>query len=359
MTTSLSQIEADVVEALSCFLAKEAPLPRNIAAAQSPAGFDRQILERLASLGLFGLSNSIEAGGLGLTSRLAGSCCAEAGRVLLGGPWLELLLAARLLERAGATGALEDVITGSLLVSMPLASSVWLRPPEVLATGEHARFAGGSCEVGFADGVGEWLVPARDTASGALLLVRVPAAPDRAVPRRGFSVLSRSSDVELADAEGTVLAGLDDRLVEAHLLDVARLLSCVSVGATREVLAAAVGYAKQREQFSRPIGSFQALQHRLADVFIDLEHTQNLVSAALDPVPPEEVRVLSAMAKVASDRLAVTSAETALQVHGGLGFTWELPVHHYLKEALRRRALPQPTAAYRQGLRELVLSYRI
>src|SRR5260221_3497100 len=90
--------EVEVVGALSDFLAKEAPLSRGIQASQSAMGFDRRLLESLSSLGFFRLSSDPDTGGLGLSQRLVGACCAQAGRVLLGGPWFEQLLAARLLE---------------------------------------------------------------------------------------------------------------------------------------------------------------------------------------------------------------------------------------------------------------------
>ena len=354
-----NQTEVEVVDALSDFLAKEAPLERSLQAAQSPAGFDRGVLEHLSSLGFFALSSGSAAGGLGLSQRLVGACCAQAGRVLLGGPWFEQLLAARLLETTDATGLLNELLPGSVLASLPLAASAWRDPPHVMVSGVRARFASGTCMLGFADSVDAWLVPAGNPMTGATVLVRVRPEPARAEPRRGFSTLWREFEVRLAGAEGEVVAEIDDGRREAHLLDSARLLALVSVGATAAVLESATEYAKVREQFGRPIGSFQAIQHRLADVFIDLEHVQSLAAATLDPAEQQQAHRLVPMAKVAADRLAVSSAGTALQVHGGLGFTWELPVHHYLKEALRRRTVPQQTAVYRGQLREQAISYNL
>ena len=353
------QTEAEVVEALSDFLAKQAPLARSLQAAESATGFDRPLLEHLSSLGFFRLSGGSAAGGLGMSQRLVGACCAQVGRVLLGGPWFEQLLTARLLETAGATGLLAEVLSGSVLASLPLAASAWRNPPQAKISGGRALLVGGSCVLGFASGVDAWLVPAGDPATGALMLVRVRPEPARAQPRRGFSVLWREFDVQLAGAEGEVVGELDADRREAHLLDTARLLALVSVGATAAVLESATDYAKLREQFGHPIGTFQALQHRLADVFIDLEHVRSLAAATLDPVEQPHLHRLVPMAKVAADRLAVSSAGTALQVHGGLGFTWELPVHHYLKEALRRRTVPQQTAVYQGQLRAQVLSYNL
>jgi alkylation response protein AidB-like acyl-CoA dehydrogenase len=353
------QTEIEVVDALSDFLVKEAPLTRSLQAAQSATGFDRPLLEQLSSLGFFRLSGDSETGGLGLSQRLVGACCAQAGRVLLGGPWLEQLLAARLIEATGTTGLLAELHLGSVLVSLPLAASAWRNPPQVTVSGGGLQFVSGSCVLGFADSVDAWLVPAGNQATGAMTLVRVRPEPAWTRPRRGFSLLWREFEVQLAGAEGEVVDEFDAGRREACLLDIARLLAMVSVGATAAVLESATQYAKLREQFGRPIGSFQALQHRLADVFIDLEHVKSLAAATLDPAEQRRLHQLVPMAKVAADRLAVSSAGTALQVHGGLGFTWELPVHHYLKEALRRRTMPQQTAVYRGQLRQEALSYKL
>jgi len=355
----MSGTDIEIVDALRAFLAKKATLPHALEQAESPAGFDRRLLQHLAELGFFEVASTSEVGGLGCSPGLMGSCCAEAGRVLLGGPWFEQLLTVRLLEGAGRSDLLDEVIVGSVLYSLPLASTSWLRPPVVALEDGRARFAAASSELGFAAGVDAWLVPAHDAATGAIVLVRLAPDPARVSRRRGFSVLWPAFDALLDDASGEVVAEIDDRLVATHLLDTARMLACVSVGATETVLARATEYAKQREQFGRPIGSFQSLQHRLADVFIDLEHTRSLVTATWDPAPFERRQLLSAMAKVASDRLSVMAAETAVQVHGGAGFTWELPVHHFLKEALRRRTLPESTGWYRLWLRNSVMNYNL
>src|SRR5882724_10066024 len=147
------QTEAEVVGALSDFLAKEAPLARSLQAAESAAGFDRPLLEHLSSLGFFRLSSDSEAGGLGLSQRLVGACCAQAGRVLLGGPWFEQLLAARLLETPVASGLLDELLRGSVLVSLPLAAAAWRATPQATVTNGRARFGTGSCVLGFADSV--------------------------------------------------------------------------------------------------------------------------------------------------------------------------------------------------------------
>jgi alkylation response protein AidB-like acyl-CoA dehydrogenase len=356
--SSLGQTEREVVEALGEFLAKEAALEDGLAAANSTRGFDPNLQRSLAKLGFFGVSIPPELGGLGLPSRVAGEFCVESGRVLLGGPWLEQVLAVSLLGTGGVSQLLADLLAGTLLVSLPLDQVAWRRPPVAEVDGPNARFSAGRFEIGFAVGVDGWLVPARNEARDTAVLVHLTQDPGRCNTGRNWSELSLSYDVDVTGARGTVLGDLADGVVSQHVLTTARLLACVSVGSTEALLATTTSFLQLREQFGRPLGSFQALQHKMADVFIELEHTRSLVRGCFEPMPDAQLKVLVAMAKVAADRLSVGAAERALQAHGGLGFTWELPIHHYLKEALRRRTLPQPTALYREDLRRILIEER-
>jgi alkylation response protein AidB-like acyl-CoA dehydrogenase len=357
-TPTLDPTAREIVEALAHFLAKEAPLARSLQASETADGFDREAFQGLAELGFFGVTSDAAVGGLELAPGVRGAFCVEAGRVLLGGPWLEQLLAASLLVSPVQRDLLEAVIGGSTTVSVPLAAGAWARPAAAEVVDGDARFVGGTCELGFAPAVDGWLVPARAERSGEVVLVHLAADADRATARRRWSDVWQSHDVELGGAEGAVVARLDAAAVAATGLDVARLLASVAVGASEAVLDLTVDFLGGRVQFGRPLGSFQALQHRMADVYIDLEHTRSLVRAAAASVGADD-EVRAVMAKVAADRLGVTAAQSALQAHGGLGFTWELPVHHYLKEALRRRSLPQPTSSYELELRRSVVEYRI
>jgi alkylation response protein AidB-like acyl-CoA dehydrogenase len=347
---SLDETDLEVIEGLSAFLAKEAPLSHNLQAARSPDGYDPTLLQRLGAIGFFGITGPGEDAPV-LSTAVIGALCQESGRVLLGGPWLEQLLAARLLERAGDRPFVDAVTSARTLVSLPLAGDAWLRPPAAEVELDRARLVDGCCQIGFAQAVDAWLVPARDLAKPRLVLVRLRPDSCRARRTRAWSDLWHGSEVGFSDAEGTVVAEIASKVVNEHLLDSARLLACTAVGSTEALLASTTDHLKQRQQFGRHLGAFQALQHLMADVFIELEHTRSLVRATLRPLPIDEFARYVAMAKIASDGLALRSAERALQAHGGLGFTWELPVHHYLKEALRRRTLPQPTELYRRELR--------
>jgi acyl-CoA dehydrogenase len=105
-----------------------------------------------------------------------------------------------------------------------------------------------------------------------------------------------------------------------------------SVGVGSRALAMAVDWAGERHQFGRAIGSFQAVSHRCADMLVALEGARSQVLAAAD-VDPDESDVLVDLATAAALDAGVAAAEGALQIHGGIGFTWEHPVHLLLRRA--------------------------
>jgi alkylation response protein AidB-like acyl-CoA dehydrogenase len=116
----------------------------------------------------------------------------------------------------------------------------------------------------------------------------------------------------------------------------ARALLCVEQAAlARHALETAVAYTSTRRQFGRPVGSFQALKHRMAEVWLATTSAEAAAMAALDSASrgSEDAATVTAMAKVFTSDVAVRAAEEMLQLHGGIGMTWESPVHLYLKRA--------------------------
>jgi len=145
-----------------------------------------------------------------------------------------------------------------------------------------------------------------------------------------------------------------DALVDRALV----VLAADAAGAARSVLALAVEYAKQRVQFGRPIGSFQAVKHTLANMFVRTEAALAAVEGAaeaLDSDPATARRAVAVAASYARDA-AVRVAGDAVQVHGGIGFTWEHDCHLYLKRTTLDAALLGDSATHRERLAALVLA---
>ncbi|MEU3406407.1 acyl-CoA dehydrogenase family protein [Streptomyces sp. NPDC006670] len=335
------------------------------AAVRTDAGHDPELWQRLSrQLGLPGIAVAEEYGGVGCTPADLALACEETGRVLLPSPLLATAaLAAPLIgalgtdaQRAALLPALAaGELTAALAVPGPaLATALAL-------TGDNAPgdWAGGGRAGGVqarADGdswrlYGE-VAQVLDGHSAGLLLV--------AAHTGGFARARTLLFLVRGDAPGLVRsrqATLDEtrpqgrvelRHVEAELLGedaqggpgpdplpalaatgllAASVLAAEAVGAAGQALARTVEYVGRREQFGRPVGSFQAVKHRLADLYVQVQAARSAAYyAAWDPG-----QGALALAQ-ALEALRITAGE-AIQLHGGLGFTWEHDAHLYFKRA--------------------------
>jgi alkylation response protein AidB-like acyl-CoA dehydrogenase len=134
-------------------------------------------------------------------------------------------------------------------------------------------------------------------------------------------------------------------------------IACDSLGVSEAMLSATVGYAKVREQFGRPIGSFQAVKHACADMLVAVSVSRQLVGAAVQAIADDQrdADVAAAMAKSHACASAVDIAGKAMQLHGGIGYTWESGIHVYLKRAALNRSLFGSPAAHRRHLAQRYL----
>jgi alkylation response protein AidB-like acyl-CoA dehydrogenase len=131
----------------------------------------------------------------------------------------------------------------------------------------------------------------------------------------------------------------------------AAAVACDSLGVAEAMLSATVDYVKVRQQFGRPIGSFQAVKHACADMLVQTSVARHLVNAAVARVAEgSDATIAVAMAKSYACGAAVEVVGKAMQLHGGIGYTWESGVHAYLKRAMLNRALFGSPAAHRQRL---------
>jgi alkylation response protein AidB-like acyl-CoA dehydrogenase len=225
------------------------------------------------------------------------------------------LLAADLARRAGAESAdavaFAPALTGVAVVESP-----------AIATDVYAIDAGGAAYV---------LIPDHD--GHQLAIVRASAGASGADLTRAVYAIPAGTPVQPV-AERRPLT--DDDLAGWEALGLA-LASADLVGVMRGVLDVTVDYAKQRQQFGVPVGSFQAVQHLLAEAHCLVEGSSSIAlyaSWAVDDLEPLAAREAGRMAKAYCARAARTVCETAVQVHGGIGNTWECIVHVYLRRAL-------------------------
>jgi alkylation response protein AidB-like acyl-CoA dehydrogenase len=333
MQFSLDASEREVQENISSFLSRRAPV-----------SVDRVVDLKglyceMGHLGFFSLSVPEAAGGLGLPFFMAGLFALAAGRELLPGPWLEHLLALEAMVAAGAGATeLSPALAGRRLEAFAFT--------EVRLSHHPAKIEGRLPRV--PAGVQRRVLLASSDSSVGPVLIAV-GTTGQGIAEQPLESVDLTWDGVSVDYESVAVES--QRPLPKHTIGelankAAILAAAAAIGASDRLLEDTVAYVLSRHQFDRPIGSFQAVKHRLADLYINLEHVRNLVLAALAHEDGERTR-LAPMAKVMADQVYRSAAETALQLHGGLGFTWECPVHLYLKNSLRLRTVPVSSSHHR------------
>ncbi|MEU5270732.1 acyl-CoA dehydrogenase family protein [Streptomyces hygroscopicus] len=330
--------------------------------AERGAELDRELWRELGAAGLFALRVPESAGGVGLGLPEAVLAFEEAGRALLPGPLAateltaHLSAAGRLADGGSAAGALvagavrgETVVTaldqgGALVEHLASADAVLAlgaTTVEVIPAGAVARSAESIRSVDPATPLHR-TAPYRTAAHGA---APHGAAPQRGAPQRTVIAGAGASGEATTGAAAT---GPADRLRrEAALLTAAQQL-----GSASRTVELAVEHAKRRTQFGRPIGAFQAVQHLCAGMLVRAESARSVVYAAAVTEEPGDI----AAAKLLADEAAVRNARDCLQVHGGMGFTWEADVHLHLKRAWVRAGQWQCAAEAEEELAAGLLS---
>jgi acyl-CoA dehydrogenase len=207
------------------------------------------------------------------------------------------------------------------------------------------------------------LVLARATGDDGEVLVAVEAGGDgvEVVAQQPLDLTATVGALTLTEATGEVLAdGADLRDGLRHARRHALLaVAADSIGVGSRALSMAVEWACEREQFGRAIGSFQAISHRCADILVALEGARSQVMAASDAeteADADECDYLVDLAAAAAFDAAVSAAEGALQIHGGIGFTWEHPVHLLLRRATANAVSVGRASALRDRAAGAVLS---
>jgi alkylation response protein AidB-like acyl-CoA dehydrogenase len=272
-------------------------------------------------------------------------------------------IAADLLRRLA-----EGTVTAALVVDVarapgaPFPAEVRLSGPEPGdAAAGVARLRGTIRSVSDALPAGVLLVPAEGVPNG-LYVVEATAPGVHRAPVTSLDMTRQLCDITLDGAPARQVAVGDGAAsaVEAGLLAGAVVLAAEQAGLAQHCLDITVAYLKERRQFARQIGSFQGLKHRLADLWASIAQARaasRYAAACLssgDAIPLTETRVAAALAKSACCDAAVTAAQECVQMHGGIGFTWEHPAHLYLKRAKAASVALGTPGAHRASLAGLV-----
>jgi alkylation response protein AidB-like acyl-CoA dehydrogenase len=319
-------------------------------------GFDRPLWQEMAALGWLGLVVPEAHGGLELGTEHLGVLYEELGRVLASVPILSTMIAASSIAAYADEDSkqkwLPAIASGDIVAALALPSS---EAAAVLGPGK--TIDGALDHVLFGDVADLLLFPVR-VANGSHLVVLPATAPGVTVLKRPAVDLTRTlARIEIHEVPrlSATFLPLSEEASDALLDHVAMGLAAESVGAAAALLERTIDYLQLREQFGRPLGSFQALKHRLADWKVEIEATTVLSRYAATLLGSEDATrssIASAAKAYACDTFAAFAGD-AIQLHGGIGFTWEHPCHLFLKRAKLSQQLYGNSTAHKERVARL------
>ncbi|KZS83767.1 acyl-CoA dehydrogenase family protein [Mycobacterium persicum] len=339
MNLELSEEQLALRDTVRRFLAEKAPISGHVRALlDDPTGTTEAVWRGLAELGTTGLLVPPEYGGAGMTMVEAGVVAEELGAALHPGPWLSTAVAAtRALRRCDAGPAAAQIFTG--IAEGTTIATVGPLDIKTLPTADGTTLDGELASVPDAAAAHVLLVLAQNGHDTELFAVDTASPGVSVMPKRGIDQTRKTFRVELDGVPANRVATPSPAAVAAVVDDVLIAMAADALGAARAVMDSAVEYAKVRKQFGQAIGSFQAIQQLCVGMYETVELARSGVIHALwasDALPEDaadERHLCALRAKGFAGRLA-TVADTAIQIFGGIGYTWEHDAHLYLKRLL-------------------------
>ncbi len=330
--------------------------------------FDAKVWARLGSeLGVLGLAVPESRGGAGGSLVDQAVAVEELGAALACGPFFGTVYLAipALVAASSGDDVLAPLVDGTRTAAFAVgdvAGAFDAAAVTVVASPQDQGWAlTGTVERVVDAGAADSIVVAAKVPEGVgLFAVDADSVGVQRVPLDTLDLTRPQANVVLQNAPGLLIAGPDEaeRVITQALQVGSALLAVEQVGAAQHLLDLSVEYAKSRLQFGRPIGSFQAVKHRLADDLVALEHARSTAYHAIWALtdgsddPALAVSIAQATCSAAFTRIATDT----IQVHGGIGFTWEHQAHLYYKRAYTDAALLGTAEQHRARVAELVFS---
>jgi alkylation response protein AidB-like acyl-CoA dehydrogenase len=312
-----------------------------------------------AELGVAGLLVPESLGGAGAGAREAAVVMEEIGRAVAPVPFLSsAVLATVALLRAGDTRTVSALaqgeLTATLVVPLPTAPGDPITGVGIGADG----LTGAVSTVAGASEADVLVVPVTGPDGPELHTVSRTAAGVEVSPRLALDMTRPLADVRFSAAPSSRVgsASMTQVAVAAALQTGAALLASEQLGLAQWCFDTTLAYAKQRKQFGRAIGSYQAIKHRLADLWFEVGSATAAARYAADTCArgAEDAGIAAAIAQAYCSGIAVHAAEECVQLHGGIGMTWEYPAHLYLKRAKSDQLALGTAYRHRSRLAELV-----
>ena len=340
MNLELSDEQIALRDTVRSFLAEKASIAGHVRPMlDDPTGTTEAVWRGLAALGTTGLLVPPEYDGAGMTMIEAGIVLEELGAGLHPGPWLSTAVAAtRALTRFGVANTLAATLFSGIADGSTTATVGPLdgARPTAVEQGDGFVLRGVIDNVSDVAAADVLLVLADEHDGTGLFALQTSTPGIDVTPQAGIDQTRKHFRVTLVDTQAQHLATGSGDAVEALVDDVMIAWAADALGAARAVLQLAVEYAKVRRQFGQPIGAFQAVQHLCVDMYETVELARSGVIHALwaaDAADRDERHLAAVRAKAFAGRLAGV-ADNAIQVFGGIGYTWEHDAHLYFKRLL-------------------------
>ena len=321
---------------------------------ETDTAHDQKLWRSMAEQGFLGVVFPEEAGGMGLGFVELAALAEEMGRALVPGAFLSNLFAGAVLQAAGATKHLAALSNGEKTATVALLESSANWDPKGV---QMPTLAGEKLFVPDAESADLMVVAARDGGKLALYLVESRAVKKTLMPamdltRRLYKVRFDHPAAEL------LVEGDDARKALDHGLNVVTTALCAEMtGGMQRMLDIAVEYAKTRKQFGKPIGQYQAVQHQCADMLIYTESSRSAAYYAaytMTEGSAEAPTAVSVAKAYASDACRETG-NRAVQVQGGMGFTWENDTHLFYRRAKASEIAFGDATYHRERIARLVI----
>lgn len=343
------ETETELRAAVRGLLADRAPWRDVLARTQTGQTYDDGLWHTLAAeVGCAGLLIPESLGGAGASYREAAVVAEELGRAVAPVPFLgSAVIATTALSAVGDTEFLPQLASGAVTASLaiPFAAGMRTRPTASVRLDAPQRgdepgdYRLTGTVTGLADALpaGLLIVPVDGVPYG-LYVVRISEPGVGKRPLVSLDMTRQLCEVRLEQvlARRIAAGAAAEQAVTTALLAGAGILASEQFGLAEQCLDTTVGYVKERRQFARPVGGFQAIKHRLADLWVSVTQARAAARYAADWLAAgfgPETTLAVALAKAACSDTALKAAQEMIQLHGGIGFTWEHPAHLYLKRA--------------------------
>ncbi|HEX2914039.1 MAG TPA: acyl-CoA dehydrogenase family protein [Chloroflexia bacterium] len=347
MYLDLNDEQKMLAQTVRRFVEKECPSSRVRQIIETEHAYDEQLWAHMAEQGWMGLTVSEEYGGLHESWLTVAALFEELGRGVVPGPFLATVaLAAPLLDRAGNSDQkarwLPAIVEGTCRATVAYLeeqNSYRYDAPATTATASGTAFSLNGSKMFVLDGaVADFtIVSAQLNGELGLFLVEKDAPGLQVESLESMDLTRRLARVKLENTPAVALDGAGNaaKALEYALNCAAFALSAESLGGMQWVLETSVAFAKNREQYGRLIGSYQAVAHPLADRALDLNSARSAIYNAADALDHNEAEATEAasMAKALTGDGYRQAGYTGIQTHGGIGFTWEHDIQLYFRRA--------------------------